>query len=248
LLFGLIDEIVVTDEACTQRIPGRLASQVTVIPPCVDLAKFVKAAETDREGTRRRFGFPSDAVVIVYAGHLLLQRGLARVAEAHRLLRSSLGGRSVLTVVASSGFESKSATDLLDSFQREFAGEVVRLQFVPDIELLFKSADFVVLPLEDYGVAICPPVTSIEALLAGTEVMTTPFAGAMLKMKSVFGSRIKISAGPKTFASELVSALVNKTESPPEDAFLFAQKWRDLSLRAYDEIYGDTAGFDNDDK
>jgi phosphatidylinositol alpha-1,6-mannosyltransferase len=69
-------------EAETRRLAGDRTPPITVIPPGVDTDRFRPSTPNERQATRRRFGLPEDAPVVLGLSRLVRRKGFDVVIEA----------------------------------------------------------------------------------------------------------------------------------------------------------------------
>ena len=92
-----------------ERLVGHSLPKVN-IPPGVDTKRFVPFDSSERSVTRREFGLPEDARIVVSVTRLVPRKGLDVLIKASALLRSHFA--DLLVVIAGSGRDEKRLQDL----------------------------------------------------------------------------------------------------------------------------------------
>ena len=72
-----------------KRVAGDRTPPVTIIPPGVDTERFRPAGDAERDATRRRFGIPDGADLVVGLSRLVPRKGFDVLVDAASRLRST---------------------------------------------------------------------------------------------------------------------------------------------------------------
>lgn len=142
---------------------GSLALRSTVLPPAIDLDRFVPATES-RSVLRGRLGLPDHATVL-HVGHLTPNRNLGVLAQIARETDLSV------VVCASTSTDPDPAV----ASELEAAGVTVLRRFLPRIQELYQAADLYVFPVTEPRGCSHVPLSVFEALACGCPVLTTTF-------------------------------------------------------------------------
>ncbi|WP_164471736.1 glycosyltransferase [Halosimplex salinum] len=131
-------------------------TKVTVIPE----GNYIDAYPNDvsRAEARERLGLPSDATVVVNFGRIRPYKGVARLVDAYRTVRTS----DSHLLIAGSPLNEEIRRDVLRRTETE-PDVTTDLRFVPndEVQLYMNAADIVALPYRDI-------LTSGSALLAAS--------------------------------------------------------------------------------
>lgn len=131
----------------------------------VDLKKFSPVSAGTRQRLRRKLQLPQDDPVFLHVGHLTQNRNLGDLVP--------LANHGELLVVSSPGTD----TDVTVVDYLEEEGCQVRIEYCPDIEKYFQSADVYVFPVKSEDGSVKIPLTVLEAMACNVPVVTTPFGG-----------------------------------------------------------------------
>ncbi|WP_344133421.1 D-inositol-3-phosphate glycosyltransferase [Luedemannella flava] len=166
------------------RLYGAGAEEVTVVPPGVDLDRFVPPAHGQdravKARARRRLGLPPDDLIVAFVGRIQPLKApdvLLRAATAMRTTDPAIAGR-VTTVIAGgpSGSGLDRPTSLIELASELGIGDSVR--FLPPLPRdrlvdLYHAADLVAVPShnESFG------LVALEAQASGTPVVAAAVGG-----------------------------------------------------------------------
>lgn len=155
----------------------------------------------DRAETRKRWGVPSDAFLLLTVRRLVKRMGIDRLIKAVPAILSALPSAYLIV-----GGEGPMKEDLQSIARESGYGErIVFVGYVKDEDLpsLYSAADLFVLPtveLEGFGLVI------IEAMACGTAVMGTP-VGAIPEVLGRFDRQLLFGGtAPEDIASGIISA------------------------------------------
>jgi glycosyltransferase involved in cell wall biosynthesis len=151
-------------------VPGR---HVYTLPNGVDTAKFAPADAAERAALRGRLRLP-DGPLAVFTGRLVTYKGLPRLLQAWRELRSS-GGAGTLVLVGAGGSDLHNCEhELRDYAERHhFRDSLIFAGPVENVEDYLRAADAFVFPTENeaFGVSL------LEAMACGLPAIATPVGG-----------------------------------------------------------------------
>lgn len=133
--------------------------------------RFDPAAHAARRGPERdRLGIPADAVVFLFVGRLVRDKGVVELAEAWGRVRAEVPGAHL---VVAGPFEERDPVPAATRRALEGDDRVHLLGFLEDVERVYAMSDLVVLPTYREGF----PVVPLEAAAMGLPVLTTAIPG-----------------------------------------------------------------------
>ncbi|MFP5236368.1 MAG: glycosyltransferase [Acidobacteriota bacterium] len=139
----------------------------TVIPNGIDVEAYRQAASARME-TRRQLGISADAVVVIAAGRLVIQKNMALVIESAVRLHRQLQGKTVKFLICGEGPQRALLQSLVDSNRLQ---QVVHLLGNrTDLPQLFGASDIFLSTSHYEGM----PLTVLEALAAGLPCVLSP--------------------------------------------------------------------------
>jgi L-malate glycosyltransferase len=144
----------------------------------VDVTYFMENEKTSKESrilTRNRYNISKDAVVVMYVGRLVKQKGIRDLIQATKNLLENKN-YSVVALIVGEGEQ----RDSLELETKNLKGHVVFIGQIPlsDLRLCYYASDIFVLPTYDdpWGLVIN------EAMACALPVITTNAAGASLDL------------------------------------------------------------------
>jgi thymidylate kinase/glycosyltransferase involved in cell wall biosynthesis len=153
-----VADVALFASARLRRLHGGVARSTAVVPPVVDLARFVPGPRPPgRSGER----------LALHVGHLHPRRTLEALAAVAR----RPGWRVVMLASTTVPADPEVRREL------ERAGVEVRHGLVPDVERWYQACDAYVFCVEHPQGAIEVPLSVLEALACDVPVATTPFGG-----------------------------------------------------------------------
>lgn len=134
-----------------------------VLPLGVDTDIFAPCSPKERLAIRTRFGFVKNRPVALHVGPLKRNRSVQDLARLIPEFQVCIVGS------VSAGIDSK----LAGLLRRR--GVHLILEFIPDIEKIYASADVYVFPCRDSSASIELPLSVLEAMACNVPVVTTRF-------------------------------------------------------------------------
>jgi UDP-glucose:(heptosyl)LPS alpha-1,3-glucosyltransferase len=155
-----VTEQVRDDLVEVHRVPPE---RIAVIPPAVEVARFVGATDGRLRG---QLGVEPDASIVLFVGHAFERKGLADAIAALAACREAAH-----LVVVGGG---ESGSYLRKAYELGLGGRIHFVGTVEKPEEYYAAADILVLPTrsDPWGIPV------IEAMAAGIPVITTPAAGS----------------------------------------------------------------------
>lgn len=219
LLARLSDRLVVLTARQRHEMAGELSvaprERFTVVPLGLDLGPL---ATMDREEARaegrRRMGVPDPVPVVGIVGRLVPikdhELALATLVEVHRRTAADPGPPPVLAVVGG-GAPERVAHLRAEARRLGVAGAVRWMGWQQALGPLYAAMDALVLTSRDEGT----PVAILEALAAGTPVISTDVGGIRDALAPVDGGhRIVPERTPQALADALCDALRRRGQEP----------------------------------
>jgi glycosyltransferase involved in cell wall biosynthesis len=157
------DALIVSSEATAEPF-RELGWNVVRMDLGVDPGKFRPLPEAERLRVRSELGWTDDRPVVLHVGHLRAGRGLDLLADL------AADGRHRIVMVAS---ESEGGEEYLAGHLTA-AGVELHHGFVPEIERYYQASDLYLFPVSNETSAVDFPLSVLEALACGREVLTTP--------------------------------------------------------------------------
>jgi hypothetical protein len=151
-----------------------------------------------------------DGRKVLHVGHLRPGRNLTVISEL-----ASRGARC-LVVASTSTSEDPGVTKELES-----AGVKVIREYIPNIGAVYRAADVYVFPVTDARSAIAVPLSVLEAIACGTQVVSTRFGA--LEQHLPDGATIAFVEAPDLVDSALSVPTVTRNTAQ-------LQQWTDVAL------------------
>lgn len=146
----------------------------TVIPVPVDRRHFRPPSQEERDRARSEAGFPDDAFVVVYVGHLQVRKAVDRLIAAIDELRVPVPTVRLLVVGGGRGAADDTDVDLRRQVADLGLEEVVTFcGIAPDPRPYLWAADVLALPSDREGM----PNSLLEALACGLPCVAPASAG-----------------------------------------------------------------------
>jgi glycosyltransferase involved in cell wall biosynthesis len=145
-----------------------LAPRTVLIPGGVDLAGF-RERRASRAEVRAELGIPEDALVCVFAGRIMEDKGLPYLVEAHQMLRAA--GLDLLQLMVGVGPQMEWLQQRIRN-----VGLADRFRFIGyrhDLPAVLEACDLLVHPSLSEGLS----VSIITAMAAGLAVVATNVGG-----------------------------------------------------------------------
>jgi D-inositol-3-phosphate glycosyltransferase len=186
------------------RLYDAVSDKIGVVPCGVDLNLF---RPLDTAVARRRLGFASDHLIILFVGRFDSVKGIDRLVTAMTYLRRRDSLRLVL--VGGDGLASpatrrlqKQARDLGLQDTVTFAGRMVQDRLPP----YYSAADVLVVPslYESFG------LVGLEALACGTPVVATPVGAMESILQQGRTGQVVTESAPRLLADAIEAFLPNK--------------------------------------
>ncbi|MFW9804160.1 MAG: glycosyltransferase family 4 protein [Candidatus Thorarchaeota archaeon] len=150
------------------------------IYPIIDFEMFAPLSNQKRDMNRRKMGLNSQDIAITYLGNLRRTKGLIDLLKALNILVSKFRVLNIQLLLALDIPREKYAMhrELQENLiSTGLISKTIPLGITPDIGVVLASTDVVVIPfLNTFGPAD-PPLSVLEAMAAGTTVVTTSVGG-----------------------------------------------------------------------
>lgn len=191
---------------------------IRIVPGGFDPEPFARAG--GRKAARVRFGFPSEAPVLVCVRRLASRMGLENLVDAVGFLRAK--HPDLVVAIAGKGPIAGALQERID--RGGLGGNIRLLGFVPDEDLpaLYAAADLSVVPtvaLEGFGLIVA------ESLAAGTPVVASR-VGALPELLGGFADHLLADPDAAGLAAVLARALEHPETLPdPESCRAHAMQW-----------------------
>jgi len=234
---NLVNQVIVPSESVRQILLERgVTTSMAVAPTGVDLKRFAKGKGST---IRRRFGIPSDAVIIGYIGRLAIEKNLEFLArsvavylkkdtKAHFLV----GGNGPLKDTIIKIFEEQGAQERL-----HLAG-VLKGQDLVDFYHAMNVFAFASLS-ETQGIVL------VEAMAAGVPVVAMDAPGVREVVKDGYNGRLVFEENPDNFSEALswcLKQFPTKFEKMRNNSLATTKEFAiDLCARRMLELYQDVS-------
>lgn len=140
---------------------------VKVLPPAVDVNKFIPPAIGEKDAIREKFSIPCDKYVVLHVGHIKVDRNIECLMEVQKIENVQV----IIVGSTSLGMEKELKEKLVKS------GIMVIDKYIPDIGAIYKMSDLYVFPVRSESEAIEMPLSVLEAMACNLPVITTRFQG-----------------------------------------------------------------------
>lgn len=157
------DALIVNSEATAEPF-RELGWSIVLMDLGVDPDRFRPLPEMERLQVQDEMGWTDDRPVVLHVGHLRAGRGLDALVD----LASDGRYRVVMVASVSEGGEEHLATRL------ESGGVEVHHGYVAEIERYYQASDLYLFPVSNETSAVDFPLSVLEALACGCQVLTTP--------------------------------------------------------------------------
>lgn len=179
-----VDRFVVISREIDEELAGFgvPAEKRVFIPNGVDLSRFGSADPAGKAALRARFGLPADAVLVVFAGRISVQKRLPLLLDAWEDMRAQAvpGGPEALLLVAGADRSAGIGESNVIAPERLRAPGVRALGHVDDMPALLRAADVFVLPSASEGLSNA----LLEACASGLAVVASRTGGTTDFMES----------------------------------------------------------------
>jgi glycosyltransferase involved in cell wall biosynthesis len=153
--------VVLGSGSCNGMTPERFA-----VPP---------AQQADRRRQiRDQLGIPADAFVVGFVGRFSIDKGLADLLDAHRLLTKSDTGNGPVTLLLVGAEDAHEPLDRTLADRLDSDPAIITTGWVPDTSPYYAAMDVLVLPSYREGLPLAP----LEAAASSLPVVTTAVTGA----------------------------------------------------------------------
>ncbi|NOZ05811.1 MAG: glycosyltransferase family 4 protein [Chloroflexi bacterium] len=171
------DHLVVAGES-SRRALAALGCPADVIPPGIDVQRFVPVSAEERQSLRRRYDIASEKCVVLHVGHINAKRNVLR------LVRLQECGHQVVVLGSTSTPQDEAIARTLEN-----AGIRLVRHYVTDVETAYQMADVYVFPATGHTSAIEMPLSVLEALACDCPVVSTPYGDIPKRLGTSEGVR-----------------------------------------------------------
>lgn len=205
-LFGSVSSRIVTvsgvlaDHFISKTFIGR--RKITIIPNGVDLAKFDK--KIDRDESRKRFGIPLEARVILAVGNIRPIKGYELLIESfEKMAQQDDQLHLVICGYSGTDYGVKLRKEVAD---KPFSSRIRFTNFIEDIEVLYRLADIYVLSSVSEGFSL----TTVEAMASSLPVVTTDCIGPREIIDNGIDGIVVEKRDPDLFGEAILQLLNDK--------------------------------------
>jgi glycosyltransferase involved in cell wall biosynthesis len=222
--------------AVNQRIAERFdelglpAEKVDLIYSPIDAERIErKLGGIDLEKLRAQFGLASDQPVFVFMGRMNEQkRPLDFLALAERAQRDGIDAQFVMVG------QGELSTEVRATIARDGLDNVIRIDYVAEVEDLFFVSDLLVITSAYEGL----PLAMLQAMSAGTPVLSTDVGDIGIVLQRYTGAAVvNVDAGVEALYSEMVATLAELPQRKVRAAEAAAFVRRDFSSTKVAELY-----------
>ena len=171
------DHLLVAGES-SRRALAALGCPAQVLPPGIDVQRFVAVSDDEKQSLRKRYDIPSEKCVALHVGHINAKRNVLR------LIRLQERGYQVVVVGSTSTPQDEEIAGVLEA-----AGVRLVRHYVADIETAYQMADVYVFPATGQTSAIEMPLSVLEALACDCPVVSTPYGDLPARLPAGVGVR-----------------------------------------------------------
>lgn len=188
---------------------GCSADAIHIVPPSVPEYQSVSAKEV--KDRRAELGVGADDFVIVFVGNYTAAKGFDLVIRACWEVFDRLPNvHLVYTVETGPKHHSKRAEKIARLLQRIPEARRTELGIVEDMPVLLAMADLFVLPFRETAGPMDYPMALLEAMAAGTAVVTTRVGGIPELIRDGYTGQLVSSDDPRALTEALVSLLADR--------------------------------------
>jgi glycosyltransferase involved in cell wall biosynthesis len=156
---------------------GAKESSISVVYNSIDRSKLVKIDSSQKRVLRNKFGISQNDVVFTYVGRLVEYKGLDKLLEATKNLKSTKNIKCL--IIGNNFFETKKDDEYIQKLKNiavEIKNQVIFTGYVnnSDINRIYSISDYVVVPSqceEAFG------VVALEAITMGVPVIASRSGG-----------------------------------------------------------------------
>jgi len=240
LLSPLDDKMIAVSEAVAEFCVEHRSvdpEKIEVIPNSIPLDDFRNVPEHAAEEAAGEFGFNSNAPIIGTVGRLDEEKGVTYLLDAIPLIQAEIPEVKALIVG-----DGTLRTDLEEKAEQlGIAKDVVFAGERRDVPRLYKLMDVKVIPSINEGL----PLTLLEAMTAGTPVVTTKAGGIAELIEDGRNGRLVQSKKPKEIAEAVVMLLKNRKRRQN----IVSRAWQDAqeydveaTMRKIERVYHEALG------
>lgn len=178
-MLGGIDQVIAISENVRDSVAriGMSRSAVTVVPPAV--RQWRSVTEGERRERRLDLGLSDDEPMVLFVGNLTAAKGFDLVIRA---FSEALHSVPKATLVHTTETGPSHHASRLRQIERQLKHQIpperrTGLGIVDDIPVLLAAADLFVLPYRETAGPMDYPMALMEAMAAGTAVLTTRIGG-----------------------------------------------------------------------
>ena len=138
---------------------------VKIIPPVVDLEKFIPAKNDLKRLLRQKYGFKNESKIVLHVGHLKGTRNVERLIDIQKM-----DGFQAILVGSTS---TQQDYNLKERLRKK--GLVIMDSYIENIEEVYQLSDIYYFPVEKDNAAVDMPLSILEAMACNLPVVTTTF-------------------------------------------------------------------------
>ena len=148
--------------------------KITLIPQSVNQERYSPATAEDRTKLREKLELPVDAKIAVYTGRIVSYKGVPKLVEVWRTLRTE-HPEAVLVVCGSGGVDIFACEEEVRAAVKEHGLEAHILMpgSVTNVDEYMRASDIFVLPTENDAFPLC----LLEAMACAMPIVTTTVGG-----------------------------------------------------------------------
>ena len=172
---------------------GILGERVSYLKAGVDTTHFIPVNQSEKEHLRKKYGLPTDKVIVLHVGHLNTGRNVGQLLK----LDDRFHGVLVTSTLTAHAQDENLRKQLVQK-------ENITLidHYLPDIQEMYQLSDVYLFPVADYGRCIDSPLSVMEAAACNLPVVTTTFG----ELKELIGCEGFYEI--KSFAPDQLNALL----------------------------------------
>lgn len=178
---------------------GVSSARARVISNGVDLRAFAPPAAVERAEARRLLGMASDAVTVAFVGRLAHEKGIDVLLDAWRAVEQADQTAQSWLLLAGEG-------RLGAAYRQRAASELRRVSFLgrlPDVRVLLRAADVVVLPSRSEGLSNAV----LEAMAMAVPIVATRIGGLDEQVEDGITGILVPSGSPASLAEALLQLI-----------------------------------------
>ncbi len=161
----------ITDELRSYGLPDE---KIREIPNGVDIKRFAPISRDEKMILRRKFGFPENSLMLLYAGVIDERKNVKWLIEMWSELNQSYPGFLVVVGPISRDDKDMKLYHGLKTYEEKLKNKLFFMQYTDKIEDFYKMADIFVLPSINEGM----PNVVLEAMSFGLPCLVNKVSGA----------------------------------------------------------------------